>query len=67
MKRIRSFAPLALPASRYAAGVHAQSSVTLYGIADAGIAYVHNAQNANGGNASNLVRFSSGNTFRSSR
>ncbi|MBU9604786.1 porin [Burkholderia multivorans] len=61
MKRIRSLALLALPASLYAAGAHAQSSVTLYGIVDAGIAYVHNAQNANGSNASNLVKFSSGN------
>lgn len=60
MKRIRSFALLAVPASLYAAGVHAQSSVTLYGIADAGVAYVHDVQNANGSNASNLVRFSSG-------
>ena len=59
MKQIRSFALLALPAALYAAG--AQSSVTLYGIADAGIAYVHNAQNANGSNASSLVKFSSGN------
>ncbi|MGE8579035.1 MAG: porin [Burkholderia contaminans] len=61
MKQIRSFALLALPAALYAAGAHAQSSVTLYGIADAGIAYVHNAQNANGSNASSLVKFSSGN------
>jgi len=60
MKQIRSFALLALPAALYAAGAHAQSSVTLYGIADAGIAYVHNAQNANGSNASSLVKFSSG-------
>ena len=61
MKQIRSFALLALPAALVAAGAHAQSSVTLYGIADAGIAYVHNAQNANGSNASSLVKFSSGN------
>ncbi|MGU7774267.1 porin [Burkholderia sp. MR1-5-21] len=52
---------LALPAALAAGGAHAQSSVTLYGIVDAGIAYVHNAQNASGGNASNLVKFSSGN------
>lgn len=61
MKQIRSFALFALPAALVAAGAHAQSSVTLYGIADAGIAYVHNAQNANGSNASSLVKFSSGN------
>ncbi len=61
MKQIRSLALLTLPAALYAAGAHAQSSVTLYGIVDAGIAYVHNAQNANGSNASSLVKFSSGN------
>lgn len=53
---------LALPAGLlFAAGAQAQSSVTLYGIADAGIAYVHNAQGANGQNQSSLVKFSSGN------
>jgi predicted porin len=53
---------LALPAGLlFAAGAHAQSSVTLYGIVDAGIAYVHNAQSANGQNQSTLVKFSSGN------
>ncbi len=61
MKQIRSLALLTLPAALYAVDAHAQSSVTLYGIVDAGIAYVHNAQNANGGNASSLVKFSSGN------
>ena len=44
-----------------AAGAHAQSSVTLYGIVDAGLAYVHNAQASNGTNQSTLVKFSSGN------
>ncbi len=63
MKRLSH---LALPAvTLIAAGVanvaHAQSSVTLYGIIDAGIAYVHNAQGANGANQSTLVKFSSGN------
>jgi predicted porin len=48
-----------------AAGAHAQSSVTLYGVIDAGIAYVHNAQGAGGVNQSTLVKFSSGNTFGS--
>ncbi|MBI0331466.1 porin [Burkholderia plantarii] len=54
---------LALPALASLAGgaAHAQSSVTLYGIVDAGIAYVHNAQGANGANRSSLVKFSSGN------
>ncbi|WP_246792761.1 porin [Burkholderia perseverans] len=54
---------LALPAIASLAGgaAHAQSSVTLYGIVDAGIAYVHNAQGANGANQSSLVKFSSGN------
>ncbi|WCM23386.1 porin [Paraburkholderia bryophila] len=53
---------LALPAGLLlTAGAQAQSSVTLYGIADAGIAYVHNAQGANGQNQSSLVKFSSGN------
>ncbi|PYE14513.1 porin [Paraburkholderia silvatlantica] len=44
-----------------ATNAHAQSSVTLYGIVDAGIAYVHNAQSANGQNQSTLVKLSSGN------
>ncbi|MBN3787476.1 porin [Burkholderia sp. Ac-20353] len=52
---------LALPAALAATGAHAQSSVTLYGIVDAGIAYVRNAQDASGNNAKNLVKFSSGN------
>ncbi|PRE83064.1 porin [Burkholderia gladioli] len=60
MKRISL---LALPTiASLATGVaHAQSTVTLYGIVDAGIAYVHNAQGANGGNQSTLVKFNSGN------
>lgn len=44
-----------------ATAAHAQGSVTLYGIVDAGIAYVHNAQDSSGQNASTLVKFSSGN------
>lgn len=40
---------------------NAQSSVTLYGIVDAGVAYVHNAKDTSGKNQSTLVRFSSGN------
>jgi predicted porin len=44
-----------------ASAAHAQSSVTLYGIVDAGLAYVHNAQASNGTNQSTLAKFSSGN------
>jgi predicted porin len=40
---------------------HAQSSVTLYGILDTGLAYVHNAQGSNGQNQSTLIKESSGN------
>jgi predicted porin len=38
---------------------HAQSSVTLYGVVDAGISYVNNAANAKGGSSS-LVKFDDG-------
>ncbi|CAN7470154.1 porin [Caballeronia sp. LjRoot34] len=48
-----------------ASGASAQSSVTLYGILDSGVAYVHNAQGSNGQNQSTLFKFSSGNTFGS--
>ncbi|AJX14415.1 porin [Burkholderia ubonensis] len=61
MQSFKRLALLALPAALAATGAHAQSSVTLYGIVDAGIAYVHNAQDANGANASSLVKFGSGN------
>ncbi|SDE22010.1 porin [Paraburkholderia lycopersici] len=44
-----------------AISARAQGSVTLYGIVDAGIAYVHNAQGASGQNQSTLVKLSSGN------
>src|ERR1700709_1384978 len=37
----------------------AQSSVTLYGVVDAGISYVNNAANAKGGSSS-LVKFDDG-------
>lgn len=53
----------ALGALFTAAGAQAQSTVTLYGVLDAGIAYVHNAQDANGKNQSTLVKFGSGNTY----
>ena len=60
MKKRLSF--LAVPAGLLlSAGAHAQSSVTLYGILDSGIAYVHNAQSSNGQNQSTLVKFASGN------
>jgi predicted porin len=39
--------------------VHAQSSVTLYGLIDAGISYVNHAENASGGSSS-LVKFDDG-------
>jgi predicted porin len=40
----------------FATNAHAQNSVTLYGIVDAGVAYIHNS-----GGHSTQVRFSSGN------
>lgn len=40
-------------------GTYAQSSVTLYGVADVGIEYLSNAPSSSGGN--NLVRMSAGN------
>ncbi|WP_354677819.1 porin [Cupriavidus plantarum] len=43
----------------FAGTAFAQSSVTLYGVADAGIEYVSNAPSANGG--ASLVRMTSGN------
>ena len=51
---------LALPVVLLAPAAHAQTSVTLYGIVDAGIAYVHNARDASGRNQSSLVKFNSG-------
>ncbi|MEK6425751.1 MAG: porin [Burkholderia gladioli] len=62
MKRLTHFAlpTVAAVAASLAPAAHAQSSVTLYGIVDAGIAYVHNAQGANGANQSSLVKFNSG-------
>ena len=52
---------IALGSMSIAAAAHAQSAITLYGITDAGIAYIHNLPGANGVNQSTLVRFSSGN------
>jgi predicted porin len=51
----------AIAASTLAVGTaFAQSSVTLYGSVDGGLAYVHNAVDVNGKNASSLFKFSSG-------
>ncbi|WP_321893637.1 porin [Paraburkholderia tropica] len=41
-------------------GAHAQSSVTMYGVIDVGIAYVHNVAGANGVNESTLFKMNSG-------
>ncbi|MDR8821134.1 Outer membrane porin protein 32 [Burkholderia pseudomultivorans] len=38
---------------------HAQSSVTLYGVIDAGISYVNHSKNANGG-SSKLFKYDDG-------
>ncbi|WP_347557509.1 porin [Robbsia sp. KACC 23696] len=52
---------VAVPAAMvWSVGAHAQSSVTLYGIVDAGLVYAHNAQDASGANQSTLVKFNSG-------
>ena len=50
---------VAATASLIAGTAFAQSNVTLYGVADAGIEYLSNAPSAS--NGSNLVRMSSGN------
>ncbi|QBQ97212.1 porin [Paraburkholderia pallida] len=59
--RASAFAIASILLATASATAHAQGSVTLYGIVDAGIAVVHNAQGANGQNQSTLVKFSSGN------
>ncbi|WP_438392073.1 porin [Caballeronia sp. DA-9] len=51
---------MALGSMAVAVNAYAQSTVTLYGVIDAGIAYVHNVA-ASGVNQSTLVKFSSGN------
>jgi predicted porin len=52
---------MAVPATlMWSVGSHAQSSVTLYGIVDSGVTYVHNAQDATGANRATLVKFNSG-------
>jgi predicted porin len=43
-----------------AASAYAQSSVTLYGSVDGGLAYIHNIASANGANESSEYRFASG-------
>ncbi|MFB9124088.1 porin [Paraburkholderia dipogonis] len=47
---------VALGAAAYVTGAHAQSSVTLYGVVDTGIAYIHNS-----GGQSSQWKMSSGN------
>jgi predicted porin len=62
MKMKKRLSLLAIPAGLLlSASAHAQSSVTLYGILDTGIAYVHNAQSSNGQNQSTLIKLASGN------
>ncbi|WP_444635014.1 porin [Cupriavidus oxalaticus] len=58
MKRILSIAGAMLAAA--ATHAHAQSSVTLYGVADAGIEYLNHVPNA-AGQGENLFRMTSGN------
>lgn len=41
----------------FAAGSHAESSITLYGIADAGLIFLTRTQNAAGGNGGKLIGF----------
>ncbi|HXZ10063.1 MAG TPA: porin, partial [Paraburkholderia sp.] len=43
----------------FAGAAHAQSSVTLYGIIDAGVSYVNHSKNATGG-SSNLFKYDDG-------
>ena len=43
----------------FAGAAHAQSSVTLYGIVDAGVSYVNHSKNATGG-SSNLFKYDDG-------
>ncbi|MBJ9895588.1 porin [Burkholderia cenocepacia] len=55
MKR-KVISAISLSITAYAAGAHAQSSVTLYGIVDTGIAYIHNS-----GGQSSQWKMSAGN------
>jgi predicted porin len=54
-KKLLTAATLAV----FASAAHAQSSVTLYGIIDAGISYVNNSKTASGGH-DNLVKYDDG-------
>jgi len=59
MKRV-ALSTLALAMLGAASAAHAQSSVTLYGIIDAGLSYTHNVATATGGNASSQIGFNDG-------
>ena len=59
MKRV-ALSSLALAMVGAASAAHAQSSVTLYGIIDAGISYTHNVVNSSGGNASSQIGLTDG-------
>jgi len=60
MKRLlKSTLPLGLVLTAASMNAHAQSSVTLYGIVDSGVAYVHNALSGTQ-NQATLVKFNSG-------
>jgi predicted porin len=54
-KKVLTAATLAI----FASAAHAQSSVSLYGIIDAGISYVNNSKNASGGSSS-LTKYDDG-------
>jgi predicted porin len=54
-KKLLTAATLAV----FASAAHAQSSVTLYGVIDAGISYVNNSKTATGGH-DNLVKYDDG-------
>jgi predicted porin len=60
MKRLlKTTLPLGLALTAASMSAHAQSSVTLYGIVDSGVAYFHNALSGTQ-NQSTLVKFNSG-------
>lgn len=67
MKKRHLLGTAASGALLLAANAHAQSSVTLYGVLDAGIAYVHNAATSSaspyGSRSGNVFKLGSGNTY----